>query len=785
MSEKQISVRLHATGAEAFKATLVSLGRDGEKALKSIGTSHKTAATAAIAHAKAVRDDKQRIDALRASIDPAFRSSQRFAQAQVQIDAALKKGLISQGRANSMMVQAKQAYTEATVSVDRFGQSAGQRQFVMKNLAFQLNQIGQQGAVTGNYLGALSIQLPDILASFGLWGVLIGGATAVLGPMVIELLKLESATKAVKRAQEELGQAMTDVRSSTDRARRPYKQQIEEYGDLARHARELFEIERQIANARARDALVTATSSVAGALGIGGALNLTAEQIGDVSAALDDLDQQQALALRQKLGFDDSSESAEVLSRRIEEIGDRIDDLRAVDKNLGDLAEMFRITDDEARQVAMRFAAIEASDNTRERAEAMRALASYIIDTSDNLAGASKEGVTLYRQLLSASIEALNLSRLEISPGIKAAGDEASRLADELGRALSNATGLAASSVTDVARARIEYEYRDDPVGRAAALAGANFDAKSKLPDGVPGFVVDQISPDLQRQRQQVVNSAREAAQWAERTAAWQKAQSEAARKGRGASSAQKEQNEILKKAEAIYRSTRTEAERYAEELAEARTVLEAGAISQETFNRHAKDLQEQLGRGEGYAHIRKGIDGVSEALARAGVYGDSLREGLHRVWQGIQFDILNSGIREALSQVFDSSGLGQGASAGGKSSGGGWIGKLLGAIFSFDGGGDTGNAPRRGGLDGRGGFLAMLHPQETVIDHTKPGRTGMSVLQRLKVSVEITGAGNLRALVRDEAGTLIAQSEDRTVRKAVGAMSDASVYGSKSFAGI
>ena len=785
MSEKQISVRLHATGAEAFKATLVSLGRDGEKALKSIGTSHKTAATAAIAHAKAVRDDKQRIDALRASIDPAFRSSQRFAQAQAQIDAALRKGLISQGRANSMMVQAKQAYTEATVSVDRFGQSAGQRQFVMKNLAFQLNQIGQQGAVTGNYLGALSIQLPDILASFGLWGVLIGGATAVLGPMVVELLKLESATKAVERAQEELGQAMTDVRSSTDRARRPYKQQIEEYGDLARHARELFEIERQIANARARDALVTATSSVAGALGIGGALNLTAEQIGNVSAALDDLDQQQALALRQKLGFDDSSESAEVLSRRIEEIGDRIDDLRAVDKNLGDLAEMFRITDDEARQVAMRFAAIEASDNTRERAEAMRALASYIIDTSNNLAGASKEGVTLYRQLLSASIEALNLSRLEISPGIKAAGDEASRLADELGRALSNATGLAASSVADVTRARIEYEYRDDPVGRAAALAGANFDAKTKLPGEVPGFVVDQISPDLQRQRQQVVNSAREAAQWAERTAAWQKAQSEAARKGRGASSAQKEQNEILKKAEAIYRSTRTEAERYAEELAEARTVLEAGAISQETFNRHAKDLQEQLGRGEGYAHMRKGIDGVSEALARAGVYGDSLREGLHRVWQGIQFDILNSGIREALSQVFDSSGLGQGASAGGKSSGGGWIGKLLGAIFSFDGGGDTGNAPRRGGLDGRGGFLAMLHPQETVIDHTKPGRTGMSVLQRLKVSVEITGAGNLRALIHDETGALIAQSEDRTVRKAVGAMSDASVYGSKSFAGI
>ena len=38
----------------------------------------------------------------------------------------------------------------------------------------------------------------------------------------------------------------------------------------------------------------------------------------------------------------------------------------------------------------------------------------------------------------------------------------------------------------------------------------------------------------------------------------------------------------------------------------------------------------------------------------------------------------------------------------------------------SFDGGGYTGNGSRTGGLDGKGGFWAMMHPQETVIDHTK-----------------------------------------------------------------
>ena len=48
----------------------------------------------------------------------------------------------------------------------------------------------------------------------------------------------------------------------------------------------------------------------------------------------------------------------------------------------------------------------------------------------------------------------------------------------------------------------------------------------------------------------------------------------------------------------------------------------------------------------------------------------------------------------------------------------------------SFAGGGYTGNGPRSGGVDGQGGFPAILHPQETVVDHTDPGsmRDAMSM---------------------------------------------------------
>jgi hypothetical protein len=38
----------------------------------------------------------------------------------------------------------------------------------------------------------------------------------------------------------------------------------------------------------------------------------------------------------------------------------------------------------------------------------------------------------------------------------------------------------------------------------------------------------------------------------------------------------------------------------------------------------------------------------------------------------------------------------------------------------SGDGGGFTGFGIRAGGIDGKGGFPAILHPNETVVDHTK-----------------------------------------------------------------
>ncbi|WP_051294635.1 phage tail tape measure protein [Gemmobacter nectariphilus] len=103
----------------------------------------------------------------------------------------------------------------------------------------------------------------------------------------------------------------------------------------------------------------------------------------------------------------------------------------------------------------------------------------------------------------------------------------------------------------------------------------------------------------------------------------------------------------------------------------------------------------------------------------------------------------------------------------------GGFLGKVIGSIGasltpSYDGGGYTGSGSRSGGLDGKGGFMAMLHPKETVIDHTR-GQSAPTKAQALSVTVTMDpSTAKLGAFVRDETGRVLAYAGPQLVDQAV-----------------
>lgn len=64
-------------------------------------------------------------------------------------------------------------------------------------MSMQLSQVAQQGSVTGNYLQALAIQLPDLMLGFGTLGILIG---AVAGSLAVPLINaLTGSSKELQK----------------------------------------------------------------------------------------------------------------------------------------------------------------------------------------------------------------------------------------------------------------------------------------------------------------------------------------------------------------------------------------------------------------------------------------------------------------------------------------------------------------------------------------------------------------------------------------------------------
>ncbi|MDQ7776932.1 MAG: hypothetical protein Q4615_14200 [Paracoccus aminovorans] len=84
---------------------------------------------------------------------------------------------------------------------------------------------------------------------------------------------------------------------------------------------------------------------------------------------------------------------------------------------------------------------------------------------------------------------------------------------------------------------------------------------------------------------------------------------------------------------------------------------------------------------------------------------------------------------------------------------------KGVGSLSSWDGGGYTWDGSRTGGVDGKGGQIGILHPNETVIDHTK----GQSAGGVIRVEID-------KSVYFDTRVTQIADRSSASMGKAVSA---------------
>lgn len=195
---------------------------------------------------------------------------------------------------------------------------------------------------------------------------------------------------------------------------------------------------------------------------------------------------------------------------------------------------------------------------------------------------------------------------------------------------------------------------------------------------------------------------------------------------------------------------------------------LGAGTDAANEFNGALSDVG-----SDGAASAASGIDKVRKSLKDAKDEGKDAENAFRGFFTSTvtRANTLGEAVRNLASRFADLLAnkafdvLWAGAS-GGKTGGGsggifGGLGKALKGLISFDGGGYTGNGGRSGGIDGLGGFPAILHPNETIIDHTKgSAMAGKDRAQSLNVTVTMDrSTGSIGAFVRDAAGKVIAEA--------------------------
>lgn len=216
----------------------------------------------------------------------------------------------------------------------------------------------------------------------------------------------------------------------------------------------------------------------------------------------------------------------------------------------------------------------------------------------------------------------------------------------------------------------------------------------------------------------------------------------------------------MVREAARIFDQTRTPLESYQMEIARLNELLAAGAINQDTYNRavlQAQDAFDKASKGaeNGLKSLQRVGQTVGQTLAgifeglfdRTKTFGESIGDVAKR--------LASMSMSNAFQSLFGS------LFGGFKPTKGGFASML--GLKGFAGGGWTGSGPRSGGLDGMGGFPAILHPQETVIDHAR-GQAAANQNGRVEVEVFVRDDGTLGAIARQagqEGGAMAVRAYD------------------------
>ncbi len=583
----------------------------------------------------------------------------------------------------------------------------------MRATSMQLSQVAQQASVTGDWLQAIAVQLPDLALALGPVGILAGAAAGALLPLVANLAMTQEEAADLAEKIKALEAATQAYEEAVSNASLSAKDLVDRFGEQAEGAQRAYQALRQLRELEYGDKLRQASDAIQSSL-----QDIEASVDRFQTATLNFLPREAIMAAQQETQY---------------------------------LAREFGLTAIQAHEITNALNELERANGPREVADAALNLSNMLKDAADEGAKLPPSLRDVQKEALRTYLEASRFEKL-----LGTANDTAATLAGTMG-SVANEANRAANNIA----AAIDAQRTKAVIDQLGPLNTLNAFERTPFQD------------EMQLQNERANNTKSlyqlEAEREAKRNS--RSANSEAKRYERERQAVSdlidelKEELSLVGATETAKRSAAAIRQAGAAATDQEREAI-ASLITQIDAEQEARDRQ--IDTMEEYKDsVGSVLDDIRSAMDDGKItwdeWADIALNALDKVIQRIQDDLLNA--------LFSVENMGSGGG------GGGFLSSLFGGLFgggtggfaklpsvgpvpiarpSFDGGGYTGSGSRTGGLDGKGGFWAMMHPDETVIDHTK----GQSATSQLGGTSEV-----LVSLSPELVGQILEQAQGQTVK--------------------
>ncbi|WP_435170840.1 hypothetical protein [Falsirhodobacter sp. 1013] len=529
----------------------------------------------------AAQTQRQAIEQLRASLDPAYAAAQRMTAAEVLLTAALKAGTIGAREHKLMMDQVRAAYAAPVEAVQAVGAAqvaatSTSREFAVaqatvgkeasklgpqiQNASYQIGDFAVQVASGQSAAMAFAQQFPQLAGGLGVWGAAIGAAVAIGAGLYKFLSTAKEETKTLDEALQSVTATTDAYKNAVDRAALSSADLTTEFGTNASAARETLQVLSGLAQLKALDALDASVKSVTEGFKdarseIGEALKFIAQGNNNIGAS----------AIEAKL-------------------------------RTAELKNEYSLTADQASRVSVAYDAMVKASGASEIKQNTSEFLDILIEVYGTVDAIPKSMRDVATAAGTANVEAARLEQLSLlaADGLGTAAAEARGLAS----ALQAATGFSAGLDTQIAvvEAKISALRTGQNAANAGQIEGLRQEAQAQrdatVAAGEAAIVADnRLAIDLA-----AIDVLSERMNTEDQLTASIRAQSKATKAG--TSEAEKYDKQMQSMADGWLKRIQTPAEKYAEQLSEITSLQAAGKLTAEQFARAQNLINEEVREG-------------------------------------------------------------------------------------------------------------------------------------------------------------------------------------------